>query len=206
MTQYGFYFDASKCTGCKTCMVACKDKNNLPVGMNFRRVTEFSGGNWRQDRATGAWHQDAFAYYLSISCNECSDPACVKVCPTKAHFKRAEDGLVLIDPKKCIGCGACLAACPYGAPQLDREARKMRKCDTCLDRREKGLNPVCVDACPQRALDFGPIDELRKKYGDCAAIAPLPDASVTKPNLVIHPTKSAKKPGTEGTVHCALKD
>ncbi len=206
MTQYGFYFDASKCTGCKTCMVACKDKNNLPVGMNFRRVTEFSGGNWRQDRATGAWHQDAFAYYLSISCNECSDPACVKVCPTKAHFKRAEDGLVLIDPKKCIGCGACLAACPYGAPQLDREARKMRKCDTCLDRREKGLNPVCVDACPQRALDFGPIDELRKKYGDCAAIAPLPDVSVTKPNLVIHPTKSAKKPGTEGTVHCALKD
>lgn len=206
MTQYGFYFDASKCTGCKTCMVACKDKNNLPVGMNFRRVTEFSGGNWRQDRATGAWHQDAFAYYLSISCNECSDPACVKVCPTKAHFKRSEDGLVLIDPKKCIGCGACLAACPYGAPQLDREARKMRKCDTCLDRREKGLNPVCVDACPQRALDFGPIDELRKKYGDCAAIAPLPDASVTKPNLVIHPTKSAKKPGTEGTVHCALKD
>ena len=206
MTQYGFYFDASKCTGCKTCMVACKDKNNLPVGMNFRRVTEFSGGNWRQDRATGAWHQDAFAYYLSISCNECSDPACVKVCPTKAHFKRAEDGLVLIDPKKCIGCGACLAARPYGAPQLDREARKMRKCDTCLDRREKGLNPVCVDACPQRALDFGPIDELRKKYGDCAAIAPLPDASVTKPNLVIHPTKSAKKPGTEGTVHCALKD
>lgn len=206
MTQYGFYFDASKCTGCKTCMVACKDKNNLPVGMNFRRVTEFSGGNWRQDRATGAWHQDAFAYYLSISCNECSDPECVKVCPTKAHFKRAEDGLVLIDPKKCIGCGACLAACPYGAPQLDREARKMRKCDTCLDRREKGLNPVCVDACPQRALDFGPIDELRKKYGDCAAIAPLPDASVTKPNLVIHPTKSAKKPGTEGTVHCALKD
>lgn len=206
MTQYGFYFDASKCTGCKTCMVACKDKNNLPVGMNFRRVTEFSGGNWRQDRATGAWHQDAFAYYLSISCNECSDPACVKVCPTKAHFKRAEDGLVLIDPKKCIGCGACLAACPYGAPQLDREARKMRKCDTCLDRREKGLNPVCVDACPQRALDFGPIDELRKKYGDCAAIAPLPDASVTKPNLVIHPTKSAKKPGTEGTVHYALKD
>lgn len=206
MTQYGFYFDASKCMGCKTCMVACKDKNNLPVGMNFRRVTEFSGGNWRQDRATGAWHQDAFAYYLSISCNECSDPACVKVCPTKAHFKRAEDGLVLIDPKKCIGCGACLASCPYGAPQLDREARKMRKCDTCLDRREKGLNPVCVDACPQRALDFGPIDELRKKYGDCAAIAPLPDASVTKPNLVIHPTKSAKKPGTEGTVHCALKD
>lgn len=206
MTQYGFYFDASKCTGCKTCMVACKDKNNLPVGMNFRRVTEFSGGNWRQDRATGAWHQDAFAYYLSISCNECFDPACVKVCPTKAHFKRTEDGLVLIDPKKCIGCGACLAACPYGAPQLDREARKMRKCDTCLDRREKGLNPVCVDACPQRALDFGPIDELRKKYGDCAAIAPLPDASVTKPNLVIHPTKSAKKPGTEGTVHCALKD
>ena len=206
MTQFGFYFDSAKCTGCKTCMVACKDKNNLPVGMNFRRVVEYSGGSWRQDRATGAWREDVFAYYLSISCNHCDNPACVAACPTKAHFKRSDDGLVLIDPEKCIGCGMCAKACPYGAPQLDREARKMRKCDACVDRLEKGLDPACIASCPQRAIEFGPIEELRKKYGTCAAVAPLPEASATKPNLVLHPAKNAKPAGdASGTVHFPLR-
>ena len=141
MKQLGFYIDAAKCTGCKTCVVACKDAHDLPVGMNLRKVIEYAGGDWRQDRMTGAWHQDVFAYYLSIACNHCEDPACVKVCPTKAHFKRKEDGLVVIDREKCIGCGACAAACPYGAPQLDVKAKKMLKCDGCLDRLEKGLAP-----------------------------------------------------------------
>ena len=119
--QYGFLIDASRCTGCRTCEVACKDKNNLPVGRNFRHVLCFEGGGWRQDRATGAWHTDTFAYYVSVSCNQCEDPACVKVCPTKAHFKRKEDGLVLIDRDKCIGCGVCTAKCEFGAIKLHRE-------------------------------------------------------------------------------------
>lgn len=189
MKQLGFYIDAAKCTGCKTCVVACKDAHDLPVGMNLRKVIEYAGGGWRQNRMTGAWHQDVFAYYLSIACNHCEDPACVKVCPTKAHHKRDTDGLVVIDTKKCVGCGLCAKACPYGAPVLNPATRKMSKCDACADRLDHGLQPICVESCPQRAIEFGPIDELRKKYGDRATIAPLPDANLTKPSLVIRPPK-----------------
>ena len=189
MTQLGFFIDLTKCTGCQTCTVACKDAHNLEVGRNFRKVLEAESGSWKQDKATGAWHQDVCAYYVSISCNHCADPACVKVSPTTAHFKRKEDGLVLIDRDKCIGCGMCAKACPYGAPQLDTVAKKMTKCDACQDRLAKGLNPVCVDSCPQRAIEFGPIEELRRKHGKLAQIAPLPDPAQTKPSLVIRPPK-----------------
>ena len=193
MKQLGFYIDAAKCTGCKTCVVACKDAHDLPVGMNLRKVIEYAGGDWRQDRMTGAWHQDVFHGYVSVSCNHCDDPACVKVCPTKAHAKHPElGGLVLIDPKKCIGCGMCMAACPYHAPVLDKKAGKMTKCDACVDRISKGGLPVCVEACTQRALDFGYVDELRAKYGEGAHIVPLPSPKKTKPNLVVHPAAKAK--------------
>ena len=136
-----------------------------------------------------------------MSCNHCEDPACVKVCPTKAHFKRKEDGLVLIDRDKCIGCGMCAKACPYGAPQLDTVAKKMTKCDACQDRLAKGLNPVCVDSCPQRAIEFGDMSELLKKHSDRKHIAPLPDPSVTKPNLLVKAPRNAKPVGDKsGTV------
>ena len=184
MSQYGFYIDLAKCTGCKTCVIACKDAHSLSVGTNYRKVIEFVEGNWKKD-ANGAWVQDVRGYYVPIACNECADPACVKVCPTKAHFKRESDGIVLIDEKKCIGCGACAKACPYGAPVLNETAHKMHKCDACVDRLAQGLLPICVEACPQRAIEFGEISELRKKYGENADIAPLPSSNTTKPSLVI---------------------
>ena len=128
------------------------------MGRNFRKVIEMQTGGWRQDRATGAWHQDVEAYYVPISCNHCADPACVKVCPTKAHHKRDTDGLVVIDTKKCVGCGLCAKACLYGVPVLNPATRKMSKCDACADRLDHGLQPICVESCPQRAIEFGPID------------------------------------------------
>lgn len=84
-TQYGFFIDSSRCTGCKTCELACKDYKDLTPEVSFRRIYEYAGGDWQEDN--GVWHQNVFAYYLSISCNHCEDPACTKVCPSGAMHK-----------------------------------------------------------------------------------------------------------------------
>ncbi len=201
MTQKGFFIDASRCTGCRACSVACGDLHSSPVGETLRRVTEYEGGTWTKN-FDGTWRQNIFAYYVSIGCNQCADPACVKVCPTKAHHKRAEDGLVVIDESKCIGCGMCAKACPYGAPHLDQKSQKMHKCDGCVARTSKGLKTVCEESCPERAIEFGDIEELRKKHGTLAAVAPLPEESVTHPSLVIKPPKRPQPAGSKaGTAH-----
>ena len=192
MKQYGFFIDSAKCTGCKTCTLACKDYKDLGPDLNFRRVYEYTGGSWVQDGA--AWYPDVFSYYLSVSCNHCADPACTKVCPTGAMAKDA-NGFVAVDDAVCIGCKSCQMACPYGAPQYNADTGRMNKCDGCRDRVAEGKKPVCVESCPLRALDFGPIDELRKKHGDLAAVAPLPRAHFTKPNIVIKPNANSRPTG-----------
>lgn len=192
MTQLGFYVDTAKCTGCKTCQLSCKDENNLKVGVNWRRVYEYGGGNWIQNQ-DGTYNQDVFAYYTSISCNHCAKPACAKACPTGAMHKREQDGLVVVNADVCVGCRYCEMACPYGAPQFDAEKKVMTKCDGCFDR--EGKQPICVESCPLRALDFGPIEELRAKYGTEADIAPLPDPSLTEPSLVLKANRHAKPSG-----------
>lgn len=100
---------------------------------------------------------------------------------------QSEDGTVQHDDNVCIGCKTCMSSCPYGAPQYAEEIDLIVKCDSCKRLREAGMNPVCVDACPMRALDFGEMDDLRAKYGDAlvSEIACLPSASVTNPNLLM---------------------
>lgn len=198
--QMGFYFDSSACNGCKACMVACKSKNDLPVGINWRRVYEYGGGSWVPDSSdrTLMVPNNVFAYALSIACMHCDNPLCVDACPAGSLFKRDEDGLVIIDDENCIGCRYCEWACPYGAPQFDEEAGVMTKCDGCVDLVEQGETPYCAASCVMRALEFGDIEELRARYGDTAAVEPLPQADLTRPSLVITPHRHAQFSG-EGT-------
>ena len=188
----GFYLDQGLCTGCKACQTACKDKHDLPIGVTWRRVVEYTGGTWQEEADTMV--PNVFAYYTSISCNHCEDPICVAVCPTEAMHKR-EDGTVTVDADVCVGCRYCEWACPYSAPQYNPELGHMTKCDLCADYREEGKNPACVDACPSRALDWGPIEELRDKHGTVDNTEPLPDPSITRPHLVITPHRDAQRSG-----------
>ncbi|MBN1820603.1 MAG: dimethylsulfoxide reductase subunit B [Prolixibacteraceae bacterium] len=186
--QMAFYFDSSACSGCKTCQVACKDKNDLPVGIRWRRVYEISGGGWEQEGDT--WVSKVSSYFLSLSCNHCANPVCLTSCPTEAIVKR-DDGIVVIDPERCMGCRYCEWVCPYSALQFDKQKGQMTKCDFCFDYLEEGKQPSCVAACPMRALDFGEIEVLKGKYGDTINIYPLPDPKICNPSLLITPHKNA---------------
>ncbi|WP_102378112.1 DMSO/selenate family reductase complex B subunit [Raoultibacter timonensis] len=190
--QYGFYFDSARCTGCKTCMLACKDYKDLGADVSFRKVFDYEGGAWAMEN--GAWRQDAFMYHLSISCNHCGNPVCVHVCPTGAMHKD-EHGLVLVDTHVCVGCGYCELSCPYGAPKVSEDTRQSTKCDGCVERILEGLDPICVRACPMRALDFGEISGFRQKASVVNSIAPMPDPVHTSPNIVIRPCPAAREPG-----------
>lgn len=190
MSQLAFYFNTARCTGCKACMIACQDKHDLPAEMRWRRVAEYAGGEWTRN-PDGTYTQNVFAYYVSVACNHCAKPICQEVCPANAITKR-DDGIVLINSDNCIGCRYCEWACPYAGPQFNEETGTMTKCTMCYDDIDVGRDPACVEACPSRALEVGELDELRAKYGDLAEVAPLPEASLTEPALVIQPTPKIK--------------
>lgn len=193
MTQYAFYFDSTRCTGCRTCEMACKDYKDSSEGINYRKVYDCEGGSCDAD-ANGICTVNSFVYHVSLGCQHCDDPACVRVCPTGAMHKDAETGIVSVDDTKCIGCGYCHMACPYNVPEVDRSKGHSVKCDGCAERVAEGRRPICVEACPLRALDFGLAEEM-SKLGDRADIAPLPNASYTKPNLYIKAAADTKPSG-----------
>ena len=193
MTQYGFYFDSTRCTGCRTCEIACADYKDSSDGIHYRKVYDYEGGACEM-ASDGTCATTAFVYHVSLGCQHCTEPACVRVCPTGAMHKETETGLVTVDSGKCVGCGYCHMACPYNVPKVDRSKGHSVKCDGCADRVAAGEKPVCVEACPARALDFGTVEEMGA-LGRIADIAPLPDPSYTTPNLYIRPSEDALPTG-----------
>ena len=172
--QHAFHFTADNCIGCHACEAACSEKNDLPPHLSFRSVGYVEGGTY----------PDYARINISMACNHCDDPVCLKGCPTRAYTKHPEYGAVIQDPDICFGCGYCTWVCPYNAPQLDPVAGQVEKCNMCVDRLEVGLKPACVSACVGNALDFGVVENVpaRREQVD-AHIPGFPDPNITKANI-----------------------
>lgn len=186
MTQYGFFFDQSRCIGCNACVVVCGQYHGIsPGSVKWMRVFQWEKGVF----------PDVKVHILAIPCYHCENPLCVKVCPNEAIYKEEKYGAVLIDHNKCQGTRKCWSACPYGVPQYEGDALglKMSKCTMCIDRLEKGLKPICILSCSMRALEFGPVDELRKRYGSLGRLEGMPKDSITRPAVIFKPA-DLKKP------------
>ncbi len=182
--QHGFYFNADNCIGCHACETACAEKNGTPAHLNFRSVGIVECGTYPAYRRLN----------ISMACNHCENPVCLKGCPTRAYTKFAEYGAVLQDPDICFGCGYCTWVCPYNAPQLDPVAGHVSKCNMCVDRLEVGLKPACVAACLGNALDFGVIEEIPENRVQAEASIPgFPDPSITHPNIRFQQMKTLER-------------
>ena len=179
--QHGFYFNADNCIGCHACEAACSEKNENPAHIAFRSVGYVEGGSF----------PDFQRMNISMACNHCDDPVCLKGCPTKAYTKHAEYGAVLQDPDTCFGCGYCTWVCPYNAPQLDPVKGQVSKCNMCVDRLEVGLKPSCVSACVGNALDFGVVENIPENREQAKVSIPgFPDPEITHPNIRFQQTKN----------------
>ncbi|MFC2025198.1 4Fe-4S dicluster domain-containing protein [Chloroflexota bacterium] len=128
-------------------------------------------------------------HFLFAPCYHCENPVCIRACRHKAIYKDERYGAVLVDQEKCQGDRSCWKACPYGAPQFqsDELEAKMSKCTMCTDRLEQGRLPICVESCPMRALDFGPLEDLKRKYGNVSVLEDLPSDTITRPAIVFKP-------------------
>ena len=200
MARYGMVFDLKRCIGCNACVVGCKQENSLPDGVFFTRTLSEEYGVYPTVNRV----------YIPTLCNHCEDAPCEKVCPSSATYTR-DDGIVMVDSDKCIGCGSCAVACPYdqrtemkadlfkkglfGEGELTPfeeqgygrfEPGMVTKCDFCSGRVDAGLDPACVVTCPTDARIFGDLDDPNSKASklirEKGGRSPLPEKN-TKPKV-----------------------
>jgi Fe-S-cluster-containing dehydrogenase component len=209
--KLGLVIDLDTCVGCQACAVACKEWNDggiaaplpdhdpygtQPLGLWFNRVHGYEAGEGRRARTV----------HFPRSCLHCEEPACVTVCPTGASFKRAEDGIVLVDESLCIGCKLCSWACPYGAREYDYDSGVMKKCTLCIDRiyneavDERSRIPACVNACPTGARHFGnlgdPASPIATLVAERGGVELMPELGMKPVNRYLPPRPSRMGEGT----------
>jgi Fe-S-cluster-containing dehydrogenase component/formate-dependent nitrite reductase membrane component NrfD len=157
--NFAFVIDNRRCIGCHACSTACKAENSVPLGVHRTWVKYVEKGVFPHTRR----------YFQVTRCNHCARPPCVPICPTAAMFRRP-DGIVEFDPEACIGCKACLQACPYDAIHIDPDSGTAAKCHFCAHRVEVGLEPACVVVCPVHAILAGDLDEAGSEVARALAV------------------------------------
>ena len=169
----GFFTDTTVCIGCKACEVACKSWNQLPAreggqpemsGISYDNTVQLSGTTWRHVKFIEQFDSPYNGRWLMMSdvCKHCVQAGCIEVCPTGAII-RTEFDTVVIQSDVCNGCRACIAGCPFGVIDMNPVSGTAQKCTLCYDRMSVGLEPACSKACPTDSIQFGPIDELRRR-------------------------------------------
>lgn len=173
--KYGFVIDNRKCIGCHACTTACKSEHDVPVGVNRTWVKQVEKGDFPDTRRL----------FSVMRCNHCTDAPCVTICPTEALNVR-EDGIVDFDGDRCIGCKSCMQACPYDALYIDPETSTAAKCNFCAHRIDLGLEPACVNVCPEEAIISGDMEDANSKIAQTLsrhAVKTRKPEKATQPNL-----------------------
>lgn len=169
MPQYGFVIDQRKCIGCHACTVACKAENEVPVG-SFR--------TWVKYVEKGTF-PSVKRHFAVLRCNHCDEAPCVEICPVTALHKRP-DAIVDLDRDACIGCRACMQACPYDALYLNEDTGTAEKCHYCAHRTERGLEPACVVVCPEHAIIAGDVSDPSTEIAHHIATQPTQQRRLEK--------------------------